>query len=129
VSVRTTKTPVWLWLLQGVLALVFLFSGGSKFVMSAEQMSPPGAVALPVWFLRFIGGAEVLGGLGLLLPAATGIRPELTKIAALALLPIMIGAVVTTLMGEPKTLVVLPFAVLCLVACVAYARRAYDARA
>jgi hypothetical protein len=127
VSVRT-RTPAWLWLLQGVLAVVFVFSGGSKFVMSAEQMSAPGAVALPLWFLRFIGGAEVLGGLGLLLPAVTGIRPELTRIAALALVPIMIGAVVTTLMGEAKTLAVIPFVVLCLVACVAYARRARAAR-
>ncbi len=41
--------------------LVFLFSGVSKFVMTAEEMAGP--VALPLWFLRFIG-AELGGGPG-----------------------------------------------------------------
>lgn len=120
-STRAMKTPMGLWILQGLLMLVFLFSGGSKFVMSAEQMAGP--VAFPLWFLRCIGGAEVLGGLGLVLPAATGIKPKLTRIAAIALLPIMIGATVTTAMGQPRTLAAMPFVVLCLVAYVAYARR------
>src|SRR5712691_1282080 len=48
-----------LWIIQGLLAALFLFAGGAKLVMSADQMAGP--VALPVWFLRFIGVAEVLG--------------------------------------------------------------------
>ena len=100
--------------------LVFLFSGVSKFVMTAEEMAGP--VALPLWFLRFIG-AELGGGLGLVLPAATGIKPDLTRLAALGLTVIMIGATATTLMGEPKTLAAFPFVVLCHVSYVAYARR------
>ena len=115
-----------LWMLQGLLMFVFVSSGVGKFVMTAEEMAGP--VALPLWFLRFIGGAEVLGGVGLLLPAATGITPGLTRLAALGLAAIMVGATATTLMGEPKTLAALPVVVLCLVSYVAYARREIGSR-
>ena len=115
------KTTIGLWVLQGLLMLVFVSSGVGKFVMTAEEMAGP--VALPLWFLRFIGAAEVLGGLGLLLPAATGIKPRLTWFAALGLAVIMVGGTAITLMGEPRTLAILPFVVLCLVSYVAYVRR------
>ena len=82
-----------------------------------------GPVALPLWFLRFIGGAEVLGGLGLILPVVTGVKPRLTWLAALGLVVIMVGGTAISLMGEPKTLAAIPFVVLCLVSYVAYARR------
>jgi hypothetical protein len=52
---------------------------------------------MPGWFLRFIGVAEVMGGLGLVLPGLTGIRPGLTPLAAAGLVIIMIGATVLTL--------------------------------
>ena len=106
------------WLLHGALMLLFLFAGWGKLVMTAEQMAGP--VDFPTWFYRFIGVCEMLGGLGLLLPIATGIRPVLTKMAAYGLVAIMLGATVTTAMGEPKTLVALPFVVLCLVSYVAW---------
>jgi len=109
------------WLLHGVLMLLFLFAGWGKLVMTAEQMAGP--VNFPVWFLRFIGVCEILGGLGLLLPIATGIRPVLTQLAAIGLVVIMIGATITTAMGEPKTLVALPFVVLCLVGYVAWSQQ------
>lgn len=115
------KSTMGLWALQGLLMLVFVSSGISKFVMTAEEMAGP--VALPLWFLRFIGGAEVLGGLGLLLPAATGIRPRLTWFAAMGLVVIMVGGTAITLMGEPRTLAILPFVVLCLVSYVAYKQK------
>src|SRR5207245_7272640 len=69
-----------LWIIQGLLAALFLFAGGAKLVMSADQMAGP--VALPVWFLRFIGVAEVLGALGLVLPGLLRVRPVLTPLAA-----------------------------------------------
>ncbi len=115
------KTTIGLWVLQGLLMLVFVASGVSKFVMTAEEMAGP--VALPLWFLRFIGGAEVLGGLGLILPVATGIKPGLTGLAALGLTAIMIGGTAITLMGEPRALAIIPFVVLCLVSYVAYVHR------
>ena len=55
-----------LWIVQGLLALVFLFAGGMKLVMPVEEMTKQ--VPLPGLFLRFIAVAEVLGALGLILP-------------------------------------------------------------
>src|SRR5882762_2650328 len=54
------------WIVQGLLAALFLFAGSAKLVLPLDQMAGP--VALPGWFLRFIGVAEVLGALGLVLP-------------------------------------------------------------
>ncbi len=61
-----------LWIVQGLLALLFLFAGGMKLVLPlealTEQMPQPGL------FLRFIGVAEVFGAIGLILPGLLGIR-------------------------------------------------------
>ncbi len=104
-SMNPVETPrkrsglnIALWIVQVLLALLFLWGGAMKFVMSPEQMQQ-GPVHLPLMFLRFIGVCEVLGGLGLLLPGLLGIRPILTAWAAAGLVIIMIGAVVVTLQG------------------------------
>lgn len=109
------------WVLHGVLMLLFLFAGWGKLVMTPEQMAGP--VDFPVWFLRFIGVCELLGGLGLVLPLATGIKPVLTRLATFGLVVIMVGATATTLMGEPKSLAALPLVVLCLVVYMAFLQR------
>ena len=64
-----------LWVIQGVLAALFLFAGGVKLVLPVEAMQQ-GPVPLPEPFLRFIGVAEVCGALGLILPWALRIRPR-----------------------------------------------------
>jgi len=87
-----------LWIVQVLLAALFLFSGISKFVMPIEQMQQ-GPVVLPAWFLRFIGVVEVLGGLGLVLPSLTRVQPWLTPLAAAGLVRVMIGAVAITVPG------------------------------
>src|SRR5437870_2100094 len=79
-----------LWVVQGLLAALFLFAGGAKLVLPLDQLAGP--VALPGWFLRFIGAAEVLGALGLVLPGLLRIRPGLTPLAAAGLVIIRIGA-------------------------------------
>src|SRR5436189_6349508 len=86
-----------LWIVQGLLAALFLFAGGAKLVLPLDQMAGP--VALPGWFLRFLGVAEVLGALGLVLPGLLRIRPGLTPLASAGLVIIMIGATVLTLAG------------------------------
>jgi hypothetical protein len=86
-----------LWIVQGLLALVFLFAGGIKLVLPIEAMTEQ--MPLPGWFLRFIGVAEVLGAIGLILPGLLHIRPGLTPLAAAGLVIIMIGATVVTLAG------------------------------
>ncbi len=91
-----------LWILQGLLALTFVFSGGTKLVMSTEKllaMGPPGAITFPGWFYKFIGLCELLGGLGLILPGLLRRQQYLTPLAALGLTIIMIGAVVVSAMS------------------------------
>jgi len=122
---------VLLWVLQALVALVFLFSGGTKLVMSVEkmkEMSPPNSIMLPGWFIKFIGVMEILGGLGLILPGLTKIRQGLTPLAAIGLLIIMIGAVVISIMGPGMNAAIIPFVVGILCAVIAYGRRDWLAR-
>ena len=88
-----------LWIVQGLLALLFLFTGGIKLVLPIEVMTEQMPVPLPGPFLRFLGVAEVLGAVGLILPWLLGIRPGLTPLAAAGLVIIMTGAMVLTLAG------------------------------
>jgi uncharacterized membrane protein YphA (DoxX/SURF4 family) len=120
---RRSGLNIALWVVQVLLALLFLWAGGMKLVMPVEQMQQ-GPVHLPGLFLRFIGVVEVLGGLGLLLPGLLGIRPGLTVWAAAGLVIIMIGAVVITLMGGAAgaKMAVMPAVTGILAAFVAYGR-------
>lgn len=114
-----------LWILQVLLALMFLFAGGTKLVLSPEvmaSMGSPNQVHLPGLFLKFLGVVEVLGALGLILPGLFRTRTELTPLAALGLFIIMIGAVVLTIMGDGVGAAVVPFIVGLLCAFVAYGR-------
>jgi hypothetical protein len=77
---------------------------------------------LPGPFMRFIGVAEVLGALGLILPGLTGIRPGLTPLAAAGLVIIMIGATVLTAAGSGIVPALFPLVVGLLLAFVAYGR-------
>ena len=116
---RSTRN-VALWIVQGLLAALFLFAGGAKLVLPLDQMVGP--VALPGWFLRFLGVAEVLGALGLVLPGLLRIRPGLTPLAAAGLLIIMIGATVVTLVGGMVAVALMNLVVALLAAFVAYGR-------
>src|SRR5437879_849042 len=109
-----------LWIVQGLLAALFLFAGGAKLVLPLDQMAGP--VALPGWFLRFIGVAEVLGALGLVLPGLLRIRPGLTPLAAAGLVMIMIGATVVMWAGGMVAVALMNVVVALLAAFVAYGR-------
>ncbi len=114
-----------LWILQVLLALLFLFAGGTKLVIPPEKlaaMGPPDAVVLPGPLLQFIGVCEVLGALGLLLPALLRIRPNLTPLAAAGLTIIMAGATVITIAGPGVGAAIFPFVVTLLCGFVAYGR-------
>jgi uncharacterized membrane protein YphA (DoxX/SURF4 family) len=91
-----------LWIVQGLLAAMFLLAGVPKLVMSAEQLVAPGPIQLPVLFIRFIGVCEILGAIGMILPGLTGIKPWLTPLAAAGLVIIMIGATVVNLVDGPR---------------------------
>src|SRR5436853_7814198 len=99
-SVGTSQTRKWivttaLWIVQGLLALVFLFAGSMKLILPIEMLTAQ--MPLPGLFVRFIGIAEVAGALGLILPGLTRIQRGLTPLAACGLVIIMIGATVVTM--------------------------------
>ena len=114
------RRNVTLWVIQGLLAALFLFAGSMKLILPIEAMAGP--VALPGAFLRFIGVVEVLGAVGLVLPWLLRIRPELTPLASAGLVLIMVGATVITMMGGAAAGALVPFAVGLLAATVAYGR-------
>jgi hypothetical protein len=111
---------VTLWTVQALLALVFLFAGGMKLVLPLEALAGP--VALPGLFIRFIGVAEVLGAIGLIVPGVLRIRPGLTPLAASGLVVIMIGATVITVSSMGAGPAVVPVVVGLLSTAVALAR-------
>ena len=86
-----------LWIVQGLLAVMFLMAGGMKASQSKEKIVErmawandfsPGAI-------KTIGILEILGAIGLILPAATNILPWLTPLAAIGLVLTMVGAAIT----------------------------------
>jgi hypothetical protein len=114
-----------LWIVQGLLAALFLFAGGTKLVLPLDvlmSMGSPNQIQLPGWFVRFIGVVEVLGALGLILPGLLRIRPGLTPLAAAGLVIIMIGATVLTLVADGAASALIPLVVGLLAAFVAYGR-------
>ena len=111
-----------LWIIQILLALLFVFSGLTKLVPIMTMPPPPPNVWMPpIWFLKFIGVCELLGGLGLVLPGLFHRQQYLTVLAAIGLTIIMIGAVVVTLtMGAAAAVLPLITGLLCVF--VAYGR-------
>jgi uncharacterized membrane protein YphA (DoxX/SURF4 family) len=84
-----------LWILQGVLAAVFVGSGLAKSTMSKERMLATGQTGVapyPLPVIRLVAAAELLAAAGLLLPWATGVAPVLTPLAAVGLCLVMAGA-------------------------------------
>ncbi|MGH9969685.1 MAG: DoxX family protein [Pyrinomonadaceae bacterium] len=114
-----------LWIIQVLLALLFLFAGGTKLVLSMDvlrSMGSPNQILLPGLLVRFIGVCEVLGALGLILPGLLRIRPGLTPLAAAGLVIIMIGATVLTFAADGIGPALVPLVTGILLAFVAYGR-------
>jgi hypothetical protein len=110
-----------LWTVQILLALIFAFGGGVKLVAPIDVLEEQMQLSLPGAFLRFIGLAELLGALGLILPGVFHIRVDLTPLAASGLAALMLGAVMFTPPGAPA-LATLPVVLALLAAFVAYGR-------
>jgi uncharacterized membrane protein YphA (DoxX/SURF4 family) len=114
-----------LWIVQGLLALLFLFAGSMKLILPIEVMTQQMSLPLPGLFLRFIGTAEVAGAIGLILPGLLRMRPGLSPLAACGLVIIMSGATVVTLLGGEGAAALIPLVVGLLCALVAYGRRSW----
>jgi|ERR1700693_574831 len=113
-------TNVVLWVIQTLLALLFLFSGGVKLAMPIEPMAKQ--AGMPGMFLRFIGVMEVLGAIGLILPGLLRIRTFLTPLAAAGLVIIMMGATVVMFQMNGAMQALTPAVVGVFAAFVAYGR-------
>ena len=83
-----------LWVVQGLLALLFLMSGSMKAFTPLATMRKKMTWAndFPAAFVRFIGIAELLGAIGLIAPAVTGIQSWLTVAAAVGFVVVMVSA-------------------------------------
>ncbi|MCX4583977.1 DoxX family protein [Streptomyces sp. NBC_01481] len=99
-----------LWTVAGLLAALFLASGAGKLLQpKAKVVASSGAWAesFPPGALKGIGLAEVLGAIGLILPAVLDIAPALVPLAATGLAVVMVGAAVTHgRRGETKNVAV-----------------------
>ena len=83
-----------LWIVQGVLAAMFLMAGLMKTLRDKETLRAqlPWVEDVPAWGVKVIGIFEFLAALGLILPLVTGLYPWLTPLAASGLVLTMIGA-------------------------------------
>lgn len=83
-----------LWIIQGLLALAFFLAGFMKAFMPTANLEKymPWVQSIPAALVRFIGIAEMLGAIGLIVPALTGIASWLTVAAACGLAILMLAA-------------------------------------
>ncbi|MBI2427569.1 MAG: DoxX family protein [Ignavibacteriales bacterium] len=91
---QNTKLHILLWVLQILLALLYANAGFLKAFKPIAEIAPmiTWASSLPEWLVRFIGISELLGAIGLILPAALKIRPQLSMLAAAGIATIMLLA-------------------------------------
>ena len=83
-----------LWIVQGILTLMYVMAGVMKAFLTAKAKEQlPWAKRHPDNFVRFMGTIELLGAIGLVLPLLTGILPWLTPAAALGLVVVQVLAI------------------------------------
>ena len=118
-----------LWIAAGVLAAAFLAAGSMKLMQPKEKLAEsgmgwtedfsPGAV-------KAIGALEVLAAIGLIVPAALDIAPDLVPFAAVGLIVLMLGAAVTHLRRNETQMVLVNVVLIALAASVAWGRFAAE---
>jgi uncharacterized membrane protein YphA (DoxX/SURF4 family) len=116
-----------LWISAGLLAVAYLASGGGKLILPKEKIAAFGASARWVedfspGSVKAIGTLEILGAVGLILPAVLDIAPGLVPLAAVGLVLIMAGAVVTRIRRRELRLMLADLAYLVLAGFVAWGR-------
>jgi uncharacterized membrane protein len=117
-----------LWAVQVLLGLAFLAAGGMKLARPKKELANNNMAWVEDFSqgaVRLIAALEVLGALGLVLPALTGVLPWLTPLAALGLALLMAGAVYTHLRREESLAAVVPPAVLLLLAALVAVGRSF----
>ena len=114
-----------LWIIAGLLAAAFLAGGAVKLTQPREKLAASGfgfVEDLSAGTVKAIGAIELLAGVGLVLPAALDIAPVLVPMAAVGLVLLMVGAMVTHLRRHEASAVVVNLAILALAVFVAWGR-------
>lgn len=115
-TARRRAAQVGLWVLQVLLAAVYLMSALPKFFADPTTVAGFAAIGFGPAAMIAIGVLEVAGAVGLLVPRLCGV-------AALAFVGLMVGAVIATVLGVGAAMAVVPGTLLVLVAIVAWGRR------
>jgi uncharacterized membrane protein YphA (DoxX/SURF4 family) len=114
-----------LWIIAGLLAVVFLASGAMKLTLPKEKLATFGfgwVEAFSAGTIKAIGTLEVLAAVGLILPAALDIAPVLVPLAAVGLVLLMLGAIITHLRRHEAQAIVVTLPLLAVAAVVAWGR-------
>ncbi len=121
---RSKALHITLWIAQVILAAMFLMSGFMKLSQPIDQLSKmlPWAAQVPEALVRFIGVAEVLGAVGLILPSLLRIQPKLTPIAAVGLAVVMLFAVVFHISRGETPMIGMNFILIAIAAFIAWGR-------
>jgi uncharacterized membrane protein YphA (DoxX/SURF4 family) len=114
-----------LWIIAGLLAVVFLASGAMKLTQPKRKLAASGfgwVEDFSAGTVKAIGTLEVLAAVGLILPAALDIAPVLVPLAAVGLVLLMLGASITHLRRHEAQAIVVTLPLLALAAVVAWGR-------
>jgi uncharacterized membrane protein YphA (DoxX/SURF4 family) len=114
-----------LWIIAGLLAVAFLVSGAMKLAKPKEKLAAFGfgwVEDFSAGSIKAIGILEILAAVGLILPAVLDIAPVLVPLAALGLVLLMIGAIITHLRRHEAKVIASPMALLALAVLVAWGR-------
>src|SRR5215210_3712393 len=115
-----------LWIIAGLMDAVFLLAGANKLLIPQEKLAeaPGGGWVLDfsAGFVKALGAVEILGAVGLILPALLGIAPVLVPLAAVGLATIMVGAAIVTYRRQEPTHVLVDVTYLAMAVFVAFGR-------
>jgi uncharacterized membrane protein YphA (DoxX/SURF4 family) len=114
-----------LWIVAGLMAATFLASGATKLAQSKEKLAASGMPVVEDFSagaVKAIGSLEVLAAVGLIFPAALDIAPVLVPLAAVGLVLLMVGAIITHLRRHEAQAIVVNLALLALAVLVAWGR-------
>jgi uncharacterized membrane protein YphA (DoxX/SURF4 family) len=121
---REGRMNVLLWIVQGVLAAMFIVAGVMKVSQPRQRLID--TMGWPADFsdnaVKGIGAVEILAAIGLILPAVTGIASWLTPLAAVGLAVLMVGAAATHYRRKEPQMIVVTAVIFLLAVLVAWGR-------
>jgi hypothetical protein len=116
---------VTLWILQGVLGVAFAGDGLMKLALDKKVLAEKGmgfVDEVSAGFVKAVGAAELLGAIGVVLPAIVNIAPILVPVAATCLAIVMVGAIVVHIRRAERAAILAPAVLFVMAAVVAWGR-------